>query len=52
MLIIVCSSQDGIEEKELSSRELYPINCLDDNEFFPGDYVLSADGKISYVLRY
>ena len=32
--------QDGSIEENISSRELYPIHALDDQEFFPGDFVV------------
>ena len=31
--------QDGTEEAGIPSTELYPIQHLDDHEFFPGDFV-------------
>ncbi len=34
--------QDGSIEENISSRELYPIHALDDQEFFPGDFVIGA----------
>jgi len=34
--------QDGSIEENISSRELYPIHALDDQEFFPGDFVVGA----------
>ena len=34
--------QDGSIEENISSRELYPIHALDDQEFFPGDFVVRA----------
>ena len=37
--------QDGSVEKEIPSRDLYSVYHLDDNEFFPGDYVAKAEGK-------
>ncbi len=36
--------QDGSIEENISSRELYPIHALDDQEFFPGDFVVNANG--------
>ena len=32
--------QDGSIEEKIASRELYPIHALDDQEFFPGDFVV------------
>ena len=29
-------------EKDVPSKELYPIHHLDDHEFFPGDFVTEA----------
>jgi ubiquitin-conjugating enzyme E2 O len=34
--------QDGTEEVAIPSTELYPIQHLDDHEFFPGDFVTEA----------
>ena len=34
--------QDGTVEKDVPSKELYPIHHLDDHEFFPGDFVTEA----------
>ncbi len=34
--------QDGTEETSIPSTELYPIQHLDDHEFFPGDFVTEA----------
>ena len=34
--------QDGSIEENIASRELYPIHALDDQEFFPGDFVVRA----------
>lgn len=31
--------QDGSVEANVASTELYPIHHLDDQEFFPGDFV-------------
>lgn len=39
--------QDGIIEKDINSCQLYPINYPDDNEYFPGDFVLAREGKTS-----
>jgi len=37
--------QDGRIESGLSSSELYPVQHIDDHEFFPGDFVIeSKDG--------
>ena len=41
--------QDGSVEKEIPSRDLYSVYHLDDNEFFPGDYVAKAEGKYMYI---
>lgn len=32
-------------ERDIPSRDMYSVYHLDDNEFFPGDYVAKADGK-------
>lgn len=32
--------QDGSVEKDIPSTQLYPIHHLDDQEFFPGDFVI------------
>lgn len=32
--------QDGSIEENISSRELFPIHALDDQEFFPGDFTV------------
>ena len=34
--------QDGTVEASVSSSELYPVQHLDDHEFFPGDFVTEA----------
>ncbi|XP_048248264.1 (E3-independent) E2 ubiquitin-conjugating enzyme-like [Haliotis rufescens] len=34
--------QDGTEEEDIPSPELYPIHHLDELEYFPGDYVVDA----------
>ena len=34
--------QDGRVESGLSSSELYPVQHLDDHEFFPGDFVIES----------
>jgi len=34
--------QDGSIEENIASRELYPIHALDDQEFFPGDFVVKT----------
>lgn len=34
--------QDGTLEKDIPSRELFPIHTLDHHEFFPSDFVLAA----------
>jgi len=46
--------QDGSIEEKIASRELYPIHALDDQEFFPGDFVVRTSinselgGKYTY----
>lgn len=45
--IVVYSSvtvlwQDGTLERDIPSRELFPMHALDHNEFFPSDFVLHA----------
>lgn len=37
------SLQDGSLEKRILSTVLYPIHHLDDQEFFPGDFVVEQD---------
>ena len=46
--------QDGSIEENIASRELYPIHALDDQEFFPGDFVVRASinsdlGQVSKI---
>ena len=41
--------QDGSVEEGIPSRDLYSVYHLDDNEFFPGDYVAKAEGKYMYI---
>lgn len=44
--------QDGSIENEISSVNLYPIHHLDDQEFFPGDFVIAgAEGPEPPCLR-
>lgn len=35
--------QDGTIENEIQSTTLYPIHHLDDQEFFPGDFVIKSN---------
>ena len=39
--------QDGSIEAGISSRELFPIHALDDQEFFPGDFVVRSSSSSS-----
>ena len=47
--------QDGSIEEKIASRELYPIHALDDQEFFPGDFVVRTSinselgGKVMFL---
>lgn len=34
--------QDGRIESNLDSSELYPVQHLDDHDFFPGDFVIKS----------
>ena len=50
--------QDGTVEQNIPSTDLYPIHHLDDQEFFPGDFVMEnkEDGclrvfKSSHLYR-
>lgn len=38
--------QDGTLEKAILSTVLYPIHHLDDQEFFPGDFVVEQKDSI------
>lgn len=38
--------QDGTLEKSILSTVLYPIHHLDDQEFFPGDFVVEQKDSI------
>jgi ubiquitin-conjugating enzyme E2 O len=40
MIILFVSLQDGSVEYGIPSTQLYPIHHLDDQEFFPGDFVI------------
>ena len=37
--------QDGSIEENISSRELFPIHALDDQEFFPGDFTVRINNN-------
>lgn len=39
--------QDGTIEKNIQSTHLYPIHHLDDQEFFPGDFVIKNNSLIN-----
>ncbi|XP_017781581.1 PREDICTED: (E3-independent) E2 ubiquitin-conjugating enzyme [Nicrophorus vespilloides] len=39
--------QDGTEEKDLSSTQLYYSISLDDHEFFPGEWVIQNEDEFS-----
>jgi len=43
-MCVVCL-QDGTLEKDIPSTDLFPVHHLDELEFFPGDFVVPADGK-------
>jgi ubiquitin-conjugating enzyme E2 O len=34
--------KDGTVEKDIPSRELFPIHALDEQEYFPGDCVVGC----------
>lgn len=38
--------QDGTRETGVSSTDLYPVQTLDDLEFFPGDFVTEKNPAI------
>ena len=40
--------QDASVEKNVPTVQLYPIQHLDDLEYFPGDFVVSNTGTISF----
>jgi ubiquitin-conjugating enzyme E2 O len=48
--------QDGSIEAGISSRELFPIHALDDQEYFPGDFVIretsNAGGHTDQLITY
>jgi ubiquitin-conjugating enzyme E2 O len=44
--------QDGTIEKNIASTELCPIHHLDDHEFFPADFVLSANDSANFNPSY
>lgn len=37
--------QDGVEEKDIPTTQLYYSLSLDDHEFFPGEWVLAENDK-------
>lgn len=37
--------QDGIEERDIPTTQLYYSVSLDDHEFFPGEWVVVEDDK-------
>lgn len=39
-------------ESDIPSPELFPIHYLDELEFFPGDYVVDAKGKLKSLILY
>jgi hypothetical protein len=41
--------QDGTVESGIASPELFPIHHLDELEFFPGDFVIDAKGKVDLI---
>lgn len=40
MIVLFILWQDGSVEYGIPSTQLYPIHHLDDQEFFPGDFVI------------
>lgn len=44
--------QDGSEEKDIPSTQLYYSISLDDHEFFPGEWVTSDANKGPCTERY
>ncbi|KAI8130973.1 (E3-independent) E2 ubiquitin-conjugating enzyme [Lucilia cuprina] len=43
--------QDGTIESNIPSTQLYPIHHLDNHEFFPGDFVISAKEEHDFSHR-
>ncbi|KAM7362548.1 (E3-independent) E2 ubiquitin-conjugating enzyme UBE2O [Cochliomyia hominivorax] len=43
--------QDGTIETDIPSTQLYPIHYLDNHEFFPGDFVVSAKEELDFSHR-
>lgn len=43
-------TKDGTVESDIPSPELFPIHYLDELEFFPGDYVVDAKGKLKSLI--
>lgn len=39
-------------ESDIPSPELFPIHYLDELEFFPGDYVVDAKGKLKSLILF
>lgn len=44
--------QDGSVERGIPSTQLYPIHHLDDQEFFPGDFVIENKDENSCMRVY
>ena len=41
-IILFSLQQDGHVEDHILSRDLFPIHALDEQEFFPGDFVVRS----------
>ena len=46
IFVMLCVIQDGTVEEKVPSPELFPIHHLDELEFFPGDFVVDAKGRL------
>lgn len=44
--------QDGTEEKDIPTTQLYYSMSLDDHEFFPGEWVIDSDKEDVSSSRY
>lgn len=49
---IFAITKDGTVESDIPSPELFPIHYLDELEFFPGDYVVDAKGKLKSLILF
>ena len=47
---LVFHGQDGTVEDGIPSRDLFPIHALDEQEFFPGDYVIRNSESVDVHL--